>query len=135
MYKKSIEEALSVMYNDDSIIKEIMKNHIEVLPFDSLPGRTLHKSYIILEEGQNFEWNETLVLLTRIPEGSVCVVNGDPNQVTRYKLNEIDNGLTQLNLKNGGKEDVSTVYVTKNERGGVSKIVDQQTARRSFMKR
>ena len=43
-------------------------------------GRTLKNSFIILDEAQNTTTEQMFMFLTRLGEGSRCVVTGDPSQ-------------------------------------------------------
>jgi len=53
---------------------------IEVVPLAYMRGRTLDDAYIILDEAQNCTFDQLLMLLTRIGEGSRCVLTGDASQ-------------------------------------------------------
>jgi phosphate starvation-inducible PhoH-like protein len=44
-------------------------------------GRTLKNAFIILDEAQNTTTEQMLMFLTRLGEGSRCVITGDPSQV------------------------------------------------------
>ncbi len=54
---------------------------IEIAPLAYMRGRTLHNAYVILDESQNTTREQMLMFLTRLGEGSRCVVTGDPTQV------------------------------------------------------
>ena len=44
-------------------------------------GRTLSKSFVILDEAQNTTKEQMFMALTRLGEGSRCVVTGDSSQI------------------------------------------------------
>ncbi|GAB4141695.1 MAG: PhoH family protein [Planctomycetota bacterium] len=54
---------------------------VEVCPLAYMRGRTLNRSFVILDEAQNTTVTQMLMFLTRLGEGSVMVVTGDPSQV------------------------------------------------------
>ena len=47
----------------------------------TMRGRTLARSFVILDEAQNTTREQMFMLLTRLGEGSRCVVTGDGSQV------------------------------------------------------
>lgn len=54
---------------------------IEVAPLAYMRGRTLAKSFIILDEAQNTTKEQMKMFLTRLGEGSRCIVTGDVTQI------------------------------------------------------
>jgi len=58
-----------------------LKNEkIEIVPLAYMRGRTLENAYILLDEAQNCTFDQLLMMLTRIGEGSRCVLTGDASQ-------------------------------------------------------
>jgi PhoH-like ATPase len=70
-----------------------MENRLELIPLAYIRGRTFRRSFVILEEAQNIEKGPLKVLLTRLGEGSVVVVVGDPSQIDNQFLSRRNNGL------------------------------------------
>lgn len=70
-----------------------MENRLELVPLTYVRGRTFRNSFVILEEAQNLERGPLKVLLTRMGEGSVCVVVGDDSQIDNQFLSRRNNGL------------------------------------------
>ena len=54
---------------------------IEMAPLAYMRGRTLKRCFAILDEAQNATIPQMRMFLTRLGEGSKCVVTGDPSQV------------------------------------------------------
>jgi len=54
---------------------------IEIAPLAYMRGRTLSRSFVILDEAQNTTREQMFMLLTRLGEGSRCVETGDGSQV------------------------------------------------------
>ncbi len=54
---------------------------IEIAPLAYMRGRTLNDAAIILDEAQNTTCEQMFMLLTRLGNGSRCVVTGDPTQI------------------------------------------------------
>ena len=66
---------------NDEIQRYMDKGIIEIAPLAYMRGRTLSHSFIILDEAQNTTTEQMFMFLTRLGEGSKCVVTGDPSQV------------------------------------------------------
>lgn len=54
---------------------------IEYLSFETMRGRSIKNSIIILDEAQNCDFGDLKMFLTRIGEGSKVIIAGDPEQV------------------------------------------------------
>ena len=65
---------------DDDKIKKY-KEMVEIAPITFLRGRSLARTFMILEEAQNFSRNEILNILSRAGEGSKVVLTFDAAQV------------------------------------------------------
>lgn len=80
-----VVNALNVMSNGQSkFVEEAMKK-IEVLPISYLRGYSIPNAFVIIEEAQNFNALELAHILSRMGEGTKCVLLFDPNQVdNRY---------------------------------------------------
>ena len=71
--------------------KLIENNVIEIAPLAFMRGRTLNKSFIILDEGQNTTPEQMKMFLTRFGYGSKVIVTGDLTQIDLPK--DITSGL------------------------------------------
>lgn len=58
-----------------------MKNGaIEIIPFETMRGRTFDDSFVIVDEAQNCTLNELKMLVTRMGRDSKLIINGDTSQ-------------------------------------------------------
>lgn len=80
-YLRPLYDALYEMLEPDEAEKLIERGIVEIAPLAYMRGRTLKHSFIILDEAQNTTTEQMLMFLTRLGEGSRCVVTGDPSQV------------------------------------------------------
>lgn len=69
---------------------------IEVVPPTFMRGRSLNKTFVILDEGQSLTRHEMKTIATRIGEGSKLVVTGDLEQIDNPRVSSTDNGLAIL---------------------------------------
>ena len=79
-YLRPLYDALYDMIDPDEVNRMIDKGQIEIAPLAYMRGRTLNNAVIILDEAQNTTSEQMLMFLTRLGEGSRCVVTGDPSQ-------------------------------------------------------
>jgi phosphate starvation-inducible PhoH-like protein len=80
-YLRPLYDALYEMLETDEAEKMIERGIVEIAPLAYMRGRTLKNSFVILDEAQNTTTEQMLMFLTRLGEGSRCVVTGDPSQV------------------------------------------------------
>ena len=67
---------------------------IELAPLAFMRGRTLRKSFVLLDEAQNTTQAQMKMFLTRIGLGSTMVVTGDPAQSDLPSDSGVANGLS-----------------------------------------
>ncbi len=80
---------------------------VEVCPLAYMRGRTLNRSFVILDEAQNTTIPQMLMVLTRLGEGARMVVTGDPSQVDLP--HNVQSGLADAVRKLRGVEGIAIV--------------------------
>ncbi|TLD68516.1 PhoH family protein [Phragmitibacter flavus] len=80
-YLRPLYDALFEMMENDEAERLIERKIVEIAPLAYMRGRTLKNSFVILDESQNTTTEQMFMFLTRLGEGSRCVVTGDPSQV------------------------------------------------------
>ena len=79
-YLRPLYDALYDFMGVDSYQKLVERGTVEVAPLAYMRGRTLHDSFIILDEAQNTTTEQMKMFLTRLGFGSKVVVTGDVTQ-------------------------------------------------------
>ncbi len=79
-YLRPLYDALYDFMGVDSYQKLVERGTVEVAPLAYMRGRTLHDSFIILDEAQNTTSEQMKMFLTRLGFGSKVVVTGDVTQ-------------------------------------------------------
>lgn len=79
-YLRPIYDALHDMLPWDFMMKKMEIGEIEIAPLAFMRGRTLARSFVILDEAQNATCSQMKMFLTRMGEASHMVVTGDPTQ-------------------------------------------------------
>lgn len=67
---------------------------IEAESLGFLRGRSLQKQILWVDETQNTNMTEIKAILTRMGEGSSCILTGDPEQIDSPYLDSYNNGLS-----------------------------------------
>lgn len=80
-YLRPLYDALYDMLEAEEVEKLIERGQIEIAPLAFMRGRTLSRSFIILDEAQNTTQAQMFMFLTRLGEHSRVIVTGDPSQV------------------------------------------------------
>jgi phosphate starvation-inducible PhoH-like protein len=80
-YLRPLYDALYDMVEPEGAQRLLERGTIEVAPLAFMRGRTLNRSFIILDEAQNTTPEQMKMFLTRIGFGSKVVVTGDVTQV------------------------------------------------------
>ena len=80
-YLRPLYDAIYDMIPYTMFQKFVEKGAIEVAPLAYMRGRTLHDSFIILDEAQNTSRGQILMFLTRIGFNSKTIVTGDVTQI------------------------------------------------------
>lgn len=80
-YLRPLYDALHDMLDAERVEEMIEDDVIEVAPLAFMRGRTLHRSFIILDEAQNAGYHQMKMCLTRMGLDSKMVVTGDVTQI------------------------------------------------------
>ncbi len=102
-YLTPIYDALNEMIPAEKLKKYMSTKIIEIAPLAYMRGRTLHNSFIILDEAQNATDAQMKMFLTRLGATSKCIVTGDVTQVDlpRTQVSGLMNAESVLSKVNG----------------------------------
>ena len=87
-YLTPLYDALEKMVPKDKLKKLLSQKTIEIAPLAYMRGRTLHNSFMILDEAQNSTKMQMKMFLTRLGVTSKAIITGDITQIDLGK-NEI----------------------------------------------
>ena len=74
----------------------INKGVIEVESLSYIRGRSLHGTYVIIDEAQNINQSEAKALITRVADNSKIVLLGDLDQIDSFELSRGTSGLAKI---------------------------------------
>jgi phosphate starvation-inducible protein PhoH and related proteins len=111
-YLRPLYDALYDLLGPEGSQRLLERGTIEVAPLAFMRGRTLNRSFIILDEAQNTTPEQMKMFLTRIGFGSKVVVTGD---VTQIDVPGGRSGLPGLEAVLGGVPEVKFVNLTQRD--------------------
>jgi PhoH-like ATPase len=98
---------------------------IQVEPLTYIRGRSIPKSFIILDEAQNLTAKEIKTVITRIGQDSKIVITGDIEQIDNPYVDFADNGLTHVVERFKDKAIAGHVTLRKGERSELATIASE----------
>lgn len=124
-YLRPLYDALRDMLPADEVLRYLEDTTVEIAPLAYMRGRTLSRAFVILDEAQNTTREQMLMFLTRLGEGSRCVVTGDASQVDLK--GGVKSGLAEAEQVLTGVEGVGMVRFDAKDvvrHAVVSRIID-----------
>lgn len=112
-YLRPLYDAIHDMLDPEEAQRYLDDGTIEIAPLAFMRGRTLSRSFIILDEAQNTTREQMFMTLTRLGEESRMVVTGDGSQVdlkpgVRSGLSEAEHALQNI-------EGITFMYFAKKD--------------------
>jgi PhoH-like ATPase len=106
-----------------AIIEEVVERELlEVLPLTHIRGRSLHDSFVIVDEAQSLERNVLLTVLSRIGKGSRVVLTHDIAQRDNLRVGRHD-GVVAVVEKLKGNPLFAHMTLTRSERSPIAALV------------
>lgn len=106
-YMQPLYDALRDMIPAEKLAEMLEQGIIQIAPLAFMRGRTLDKSFVILDEAQNATQSQFKMFLTRMGKSAKFIITGDPSQIDLPKKQP--SGLIQaLNVLKGIK-DISMI--------------------------
>jgi phosphate starvation-inducible PhoH-like protein len=112
-YMRPLYDALREMLNVERMRRLIELGVIEIVPLAYMRGRTLSKSFVILDEGQNTTLVQMKMFLTRLGANSQAVVTGDITQVDLSDPKQ--SGLIKVQSILGNVEGIEFIYLDERD--------------------
>lgn len=112
-YLRPLFDGLLAMFGPEEFLHLQQRGVIEVAPLAYMRGRTLEKSFVILDEAQNTTVEQIKMFLTRLGYRSQMVVNGDVTQIDLPP--QVKCGLTDAVRVLRGIPDICEVRFTEED--------------------
>ena len=129
-YMQPLHDNLSVIRNQlaqdntrSQRIRELLEDgKIVITPLSYIRGRSIVKTFFIVDEAQNLTPHEIKTIITRAGEGTKIVFTGDIYQIDHPYLDSHSNGLSYLIEKMKGERLYAHVNLEKGERSDLSDL-------------
>ena len=99
------------------------KGQLELAPLQFIRGRSFENCLIYVSEGQNITTEIAKLLLGRVGENSVLIINGDTHQ-TDHKIYERDNGILKMIERLTGNKLFGYVYLSQALRSATADLAN-----------
>jgi PhoH-like ATPase len=123
-WAQAVFDALGALVADEVLEEISARNLIEVLPLTHIRGRSLHDSFVIVDEAQQLERGVLLTVLSRLGSGSRVVLTHDVAQRDNLRVGRHD-GVTSVIDSLKGHPLFAHVTLTRSERSPIAALVTE----------
>jgi PhoH-like ATPase len=121
-WAQAVYDTLSAVTTPEVIEEVLDRGMLEVLPLTHIRGRSLHDSFVIVDEAQSLERGVLLTVLSRIGAGSRVVLTHDVAQRDNLRVGRHD-GVAAVVEKLKGHPLFAHVTLTRSERSPIAALV------------
>ncbi len=121
---QAVYDTLGALTSQEVIDEIIARGMLEVLPLTHIRGRSLHDSFVIVDEAQSLERNVLLTVLSRIGANSKVVLTHDVAQRDNLRVGRHD-GVVAVVEKLKGHPLFAHVTLTRSERSPIAALVTE----------
>jgi PhoH-like ATPase len=121
---QAIFDTLSALVSKEVIEHIQDRGLLEVLPLTHIRGRSLHDSFVIVDEAQSLERNVLLTVLSRIGQNSRVVLTHDVAQRDNLRVGRHD-GVASVIETLKGQQLFAHITLTRSERSAIAALVTE----------
>jgi PhoH-like ATPase len=123
-WAQAVYDTLSAVTSQDVIDEVLARDMFEVLPLTHIRGRSLHDSFVVVDEAQSLEQSVLLTVLSRIGSGSRVVLTHDIAQRDNLRVGRHD-GVVAVIEKLKGHPLFAHVTLVRSERSPIAALVTE----------
>ncbi|TCK26580.1 PhoH family protein [Pseudonocardia endophytica] len=123
-WAQAVFDTLGALVSQDVIDEVIARGLLEVLPLTHIRGRSLHDTFVIVDEAQSLERNVLLTVLSRLGAASRVVLTHDVAQRDNLRVGRHD-GVAAVIEKLKGHPLFAHVTLTRSERSPIAALVTE----------
>jgi PhoH-like ATPase len=123
-WAQAVFDTLGSLVSQQVIDEIIERGLIEVLPLTHIRGRSLHDSFVIVDEAQSLERGVLLTVLSRIGQGSRVILTHDVAQRDNLRVGRHD-GVVAVVESLKGHPLFAHVTLTRSERSQIAALVTE----------
>ncbi|OJY43550.1 MAG: ATP-binding protein [Pseudonocardia sp. 73-21] len=123
-WAQAVFDTLGALVSQDVMDEILARGMLEVLPLTHIRGRSLHDSFVIVDEAQSLERNVLLTVLSRLGTASRVVLTHDVAQRDNLRVGRHD-GVAAVIEKLKGHPLFAHVTLTRSERSPIAALVTE----------
>jgi PhoH-like ATPase len=121
---QAVFDTLGALVSGNVLDEVVERGMLEVLPLTHIRGRSLHDSFVIVDEAQSLERNVLLTVLSRIGQNSRVVLTHDVAQRDNLRVGRHD-GVASVIESLKGQSLFGHVTLTRSERSAIAALVTE----------
>ncbi|ANQ69657.1 MULTISPECIES: PhoH family protein [Rhodococcus] len=121
-WAQAVFDTLDGLASPEVLEEVLARGMLEVLPLTHIRGRSLHDSFVIVDEAQSLERNVLLTVLSRLGTGSRVVLTHDVAQRDNLRVGRHD-GVAAVIEKLKGHPLFAHITLTRSERSPIAELV------------
>ncbi len=119
---QAVFDTLGSLVSDNVLDEVVERGLLEVLPLTHIRGRSLHDSFVIVDEAQSLERNVLLTVLSRIGQNSRVVLTHDVAQRDNLRVGRHD-GIASVIESLKGHSLFAHMTLVRSERSAIAALV------------
>jgi len=123
-WAQAVFDTLGALVSKDIVDEVLDRGMLEVLPLTHIRGRSLHDSFVIVDEAQSLERGVLLTVLSRLGTGSRVVLTHDVAQRDNLRVGRYD-GVAAVIEALKGHPLFAHVTLTRSERSPIAALVTE----------
>ena len=121
-WAQAVFDTLGALVSKEVIEEVTARGILEVLPLTHIRGRSLHDTFVIVDEAQSLERNVLLTVLSRIGQNSRVVLTHDVAQRDNLRVGRHD-GVAAVIEALKGQSLFAHITLTRSERSAIADMV------------
>ena len=121
-WAQAVFDTLGSLVSKEVIEEVIARGILEVLPLTHIRGRSLHDTFVIVDEAQSLEKNVLLTVLSRIGQKSRVILTHDVAQRDNLRVGRHD-GVASVVERLKGQPIFSHITLMRSERSEIAALV------------
>jgi PhoH-like ATPase len=123
-WAQAVFDTLGALVSQDVIDEILARGIVEVLPLTHIRGRSLHDSFVIVDEAQSLERGVLLTVLSRIGQNSRVIMTHDVAQRDNLRVGRHD-GVVAVVETLKGHPLFAHITLTRSERSPIAALVTE----------
>ena len=124
---QAVYDTLSALVSENVLEEVMARGLLEVMPLTHIRGRSLHDSWVIVDEAQSLEKNVLLTVMSRMGQNSKIVLTHDVAQRDNLRVGRHDGVAAVVEILKGNPL-FGHVTLSRSERSRIAALVTELLA-------